>query len=68
MDEAFKYPENYKHKPGSIILIDDKGNPWFQHNKDGSVSGLELISLGMKDAVADGIFTKLMNINGSSSK
>lgn len=36
-----KLPGNYKHVPGSVILVDPSGNPILKLNDDGTVSGLD---------------------------
>lgn len=35
-----KLPPNYKHLPGTIIMIDSKGDLILKENKDGTVSGI----------------------------
>lgn len=37
--KAGKLPKNFVEKPGTVIFIDVKGEPWFCENGDGTVSG-----------------------------
>lgn len=37
-----KLPDNYVHKPGTVIMVDDKGNPILADNGDGTVSGIPI--------------------------
>jgi hypothetical protein len=35
------WPKNYRHKPGTVILVDQQDRPIFSDNGDGTVSGLD---------------------------
>lgn len=40
-----KLPDNYVHKPGTVILLDEIGNPILKDNGDGTVSGIPIEKL-----------------------
>ena len=46
-----KLPPNYKHVPGTIILVDENGGPILHQNDDGTVSGFNNKVMGF--CVAD---------------
>jgi hypothetical protein len=35
------WPKNYRHKDGTVILVDNLDRPIFHNNGDGTVSGLD---------------------------